>query len=101
MRILHIAACSRDGAILHRAGSQIGELPKSIDAFAFRRGCRCTWRPFTRLTISGRRNSGVGPSRLIDNHLPAEFRIRQDFEERGVYNLVIEPVRPTAGSWCD
>ena len=25
---------------------------------------------------------------LIDNHLPAEFRIRQDFAARGVYKLV-------------
>ena len=37
---------------------------------------------------AARRNSGVGPNPLIDNHLPAEFRIRQRFEERGVYKLV-------------
>lgn len=70
-------------------GAQTGKPPKSTDSFEFWRGQSVYMTAFHTIDHSAaRRNSGVEPSPLIDNHLPAEFRIRQDFAERGVYKLV-------------
>ena len=90
MRIFHIVAMLLvTGASFTSAGAQTAELRKSTDPFAFRRGQAVYVTAFHTIDHSAaRRTSGVGPSPLIDNHLPAEFRIRQDFEERGVYKLV-------------
>ena len=90
MRILHIAALLLVTVLSSTgAGAQTGEPPKSTNAFAFRHGQSVYVTAFHTIDHSAaRRNAGVGPSPLIDNHLPAEFRIRRDFEERGVYKLV-------------
>ena len=42
------------------------------------------------------RSNTIPSTNLVDNHLPAAFRIRKDFEKRQVYTLVKKAALPTS-----
>lgn len=64
------------------------QLP-AADAFVFRQRQSVYVTAFHTIEHSAARPStGIASGALIDNHLPAEFRIRKDFEKRQIYRLV-------------
>ena len=88
--MLHVAALLGMAVISSGvAGAPSGEALRSVERFEFRRGQSVYVTAFHTIEHSAaRRSNASGPTSLIDNHLPAEFRIRKDFEKRGVYRLV-------------
>lgn len=62
---------------------------EGAQSFTFRAGQRVYVTAFHTIEHSVSRSSNVTlPPTLIDGHLPAELRIRKDFEEQRVYRLV-------------
>ena len=62
---------------------------QAADAFAFRQGQSVYVTAFHTIEHSAAsRSTAIASGTLIDNHLPAEFRIRKDFEKRQIYRLV-------------
>lgn len=69
-------------------GAQAGREQPGREPFMFRQGQSVYVTAFHAIEHSARHSKTLGAGALIDNHLPAEFRIRNDFEKRRVYRLV-------------
>lgn len=68
-------------------GAQAGAQPPGREPFAFRQGQSVYVTAFHTIEHSARHSNTIGVGTPIDNHLPAELRIRKDFEKRRVYRL--------------
>lgn len=91
MRVSHIVAVAVLGTwelSSGGAGAQAGAQGPGREPFAFRQGQSVFVTAFHTIEHSARHSNTIGVNTLIDNHLPAEFRIRKDFEKRRVYRLV-------------
>lgn len=87
MTIRRITTCLGIAALT--SVSLIAWAEEGAQAFTFRSGQRVYVTAFHTLEHSVSRSSSVTlPPTLIDAHLPAELRIRKDFQERQVYQLV-------------
>lgn len=89
MNIRHIVAFL-SVAVLAPASltAQIREEQKATQGFVFRQGQTVYVTAFHTIEHStARRTASIPSTNIVDNHLPAEFRIRKDFEKRQVYKL--------------
>lgn len=71
------------------AGQEGGAACEGPSAFSFRDGQNVYITAFHKAEhVSKGRTREVQPSAVIDGHLPAELRVRKDFERRNIYRLV-------------
>lgn len=90
MNVRHVVALL-SVAVLAPASltAQIRKERTATEGFVFRQGQTVYVTAFHTVEHSTARRTDTIPStNVVDNHLPAEFRIRKDFEKRQVYKLV-------------